>query len=253
MRIAAVGDSFMEGIGDDWPDGTPRGWADRLVANLADRLDEPVYYANFAIRGRILKPIATGQLEAALALDPQPDLLLLNGGGNDMLRPTFSVPRMMALVERAVERCREEGVRLVFVTGPHPTDRLPLAHVMTGRGDEYMAAARELAERTGTPLISNWDDEETREFRYWADDRLHLGPLGHARIAALVLSALGYPTATPPIGEVSAPATPESEAQYRREHVRPYIARRLAFRSTSRGVLPKHPTWHLVGTLQGAR
>src|SRR6188474_1597791 len=114
----------MEGIGDDYPDGTPRGWADRVAEGLAAQLDEPVFYANFAIRGRILKPIATHQLDAALALDPKPDIILLNGGGNDMLRPTFSVRKVMALNERAVRRCREAGVRLVFVTGARPTDRL---------------------------------------------------------------------------------------------------------------------------------
>ncbi|MGC4175000.1 SGNH/GDSL hydrolase family protein [Demequina sp.] len=252
MRIAAVGDSFMEGIGDEvvGPDGVlgePRGWADRVVEQLAQRLDEPVYYANFAIRGRILKPIATTQLDAALALDPKPDLILFNGGGNDMLRPTFNVKKMIRLTELAIDKCREAGVRLVFVTGAHPTERLPLARRMDGRGDAYMDAATELVSRTGNELISNWGDDHIRDARYWADDRLHLGPLGHERVAAAVLTALGYPTDFPDEGDPAPPATFRSEAHYARVHVLPYIGRRLASRSTGRGREPKYATWHLMG------
>lgn len=246
MRIAAVGDSFMEGIGDEDANGEPRGWADRVVESLAARLDEPVYYTNFAIRGRILKPIATEQLDAALALDPKPDLILFNGGGNDMLRPTFSTDKMMRLTERAVDRCREADARLVFVTGAHPTDRLPLARRMDGRGDAYMVAALKLFARTGSEMISNWGDEEIRDSRYWAEDRLHLGPLGHERVAAHVLTALGYPTEEPDPGEPAPPPTFRTEAHYARVHILPYIGRRLASRSTGRGREPKYATWHRV-------
>jgi lysophospholipase L1-like esterase len=247
VRIAAVGDSFMEGVGDEDEHGEPHGWADRVAHALAQRLDEPVYYANFAIRGRILKPIATTQLDAALALDPQPDLILFNGGGNDMLRPTFSVKKMMRLTQRAVDACREAGVPLVFVTGAHPTPRLPLARLMDGRGDAYMEAALGLVARTGNRLISNWGDEDIRDFRYWADDRLHLGPLGHARVAAAVLTALGYPTDPPPEGDPAPGATLRSEARYVRVHMLPYVGRRLASRSTGRGREPKYATWHRMG------
>src|SRR4051794_18422623 len=161
MHLAAIGDSFMEGIGDEYPDGSPRGWADRVAEGLAARLNEPVFYANFAIRGRILKPIATHQLDAALALDPKPDLILFNGGGNDMLRPTFSVPKLMRLTRAAVAKCDGAGVELVFVTGASPTDHLPLAKLMSGRGKAYMDAALDLVASTGSALINNWDDPET--------------------------------------------------------------------------------------------
>jgi lysophospholipase L1-like esterase len=247
VRIAAVGDSFMEGVGDEDSLGVPRGWADRVAEALAERLDEPVYYANFAIRGRILKPIATTQLDAALALDPKPDLILFNGGGNDMLRPTFSVAKMMRLTQLAVDKCRDAGVPLVFVTGAHPTPRLPLARLMDGRGDAYMDAAVALVARTGNQLISNWGDDDIRDFRYWADDRLHLGPLGHERVATVVLTALGYPTDLPPEGDAATPATLRSELRYARTHMLPYVGRRLASRSTGRGREPKYATWHRMG------
>jgi len=236
----------MEGIGDEYPDGNPRGWADRVAEGLAARLDEPVYYANFAIRGRILKPIATEQLDAALALAPKPDLILFNGGGNDMLRPTFSVSKLMRLTRAAIAKCEAAGVPLVFVTGASPTDHLPLAKLMSGRGAAYMEAARNLVATTGNILINNWDDPETSDLRYWAEDRLHLGPLGHERVAANVLTHLGYPTPMPPPGEPAAAPSRDSQREYRREHILPYVGRRLRSRSTGLGVLPKFPTWHLM-------
>jgi len=246
VRIAFVGDSFIEGIGDERPDGTPRGWADRLVEKLAARLDEPVYYANFAIRGRILRPIVMDQLDAALALVPQPDLIVFNGGGNDMLRPTFSVDKVMRLTRIAVAKCDAAGVPLVLVTGANPTDELPLSRLMAKRGSAYMAAVEELVAVTGNQLISNWDDAETHDPRYWAEDRLHLGPLGHERVATVVLTELGYPTEPPHRGDPAAPLTFRSELRYARRHILPYVGRRVASRSSGRKVLPKHPTWHLV-------
>lgn len=85
MRFAAIGDSFTEGVGDEREDGSARGWADLVAAGLAQSLTEPVDYANVAIRGRLIAPIVEDQLEAVLALDPQPTLVTFNGGGNDMM------------------------------------------------------------------------------------------------------------------------------------------------------------------------
>ena len=87
MRYVAIGDSFTEGLGDELPDGSVRGWADRVAAGLAVASGAPVEYANLAIRGRLLEPIVTEQLDAALSLTPPPTLMTLNGGGNDMMRP----------------------------------------------------------------------------------------------------------------------------------------------------------------------
>ena len=94
MRFAAIGDSFTEGLGDEPADGVTRGWADLVASGLAR--GEAVRYANFAVRGQLLEPIVTTQLEAALALSPAPTMLTLNGGGNDMMRPGVDVGRLVA-------------------------------------------------------------------------------------------------------------------------------------------------------------
>src|ERR1700759_2146357 len=104
-RYVAIGDSFTEGVGDITDDGTERGWAVLVAAGLADAEGRPVSYANLAIRGRLMEPIVTGQLDAALALTPAPTLLSLNGGGNDMRRPGGDMERLAHLTERAVRQC----------------------------------------------------------------------------------------------------------------------------------------------------
>jgi lysophospholipase L1-like esterase len=80
----AVGDSFTEGLSDEGPEGTYVGWADRLATILADR--NPVFrYANLALRGKLLREIATEQVPIAIAA--KPDLVTICGGGNDLIIP----------------------------------------------------------------------------------------------------------------------------------------------------------------------
>ena len=72
-RYVAIGDSSTEGLED--PDGAGGyiGWADRLAQHIADVQDEPLEYANLAIRGLRTHDIRVGQLNDALAM--RPDLL----------------------------------------------------------------------------------------------------------------------------------------------------------------------------------
>src|SRR6478735_12808507 len=97
VRYVAIGDSFTEGVGDELPDGHVRGWADLVAQGWADATAQPVEYANFAIRGKLIQPIVEQQLEPALAL--RPTHLSFNGGGNDMLRPKASTARIVAAWE----------------------------------------------------------------------------------------------------------------------------------------------------------
>jgi lysophospholipase L1-like esterase len=244
MRYVAVGDSFTEGVGDEFPDGSVRGWADLVAAGLATVAGSPVHYANLAVRGRLLEPIVTGQLEAALALSPAPTLVTLNGGGNDMMRPACDEDRLAELTERAVRRCAGAGVRLVLLSGADPTGRLPLGPVVHRRGAGLTARLAELADRHDVVFVDVFDDAEIRRPAYWSPDRLHLGPAGHRRVAGLVLAALGHPDAA----HVVAPGPEErrrlrAEAGYYREHVLPWLLRRVMRRSAGAGRTGKHLDW----------
>ena len=244
MRYAAIGDSFTEGVGDELPDGSTRGWADRVAAGLAVARGEAVSYANLAVRGRLLEPIVTDQLEAALSLSPPPTLLTLNGGGNDMLRPRADMALLVHLTAQAVRRCAEAGVRLVLISGPDPSDRLPFGRAVGRRAEALTAGVAELAAAHGLTLVDVFHDVEIRHPGYWSQDRLHLNAAGHQRVAGLVLDALGEEAAAHEVRTDSAETRRLlTELRYYRQHVLPWVGRRLRGRSSGDGRTGKYVDW----------
>ncbi|WP_062202547.1 SGNH/GDSL hydrolase family protein [Demequina salsinemoris] len=245
MRYVAIGDSYTEGVGDELEDGSVRGWADMVAVGLAAATGEQVHYANLAIRGRLLEPIATEQCDAALALDPGPDLMTVDGGGNDMLRPGWDMGRMMDLTRRMIDRTGEAGVRLVILTGAAPSMQMPRADTMLGRARDFTDLVIDhVADLPHASVVDNLVDEEMRRPGYWADDRLHLNALGHSRVAARVLTHLGHETPLPTWdGAGVAARGVTDELRYARRYVMPWIGRRLTGRSSGDGRVPKHADW----------
>lgn len=250
MRYVAIGDSFTEGVGDELPDGTVRGWADLVAAGLGAALaqrGEQVEYANLAIRGRLLRPIVTEQLDAALALRPAADLLTLNGGGNDAMRPGVELAPLVALLEESVRRCSEAGVRLVMLSGGDPTAQLPFGKTIHRRASYLTDATAELCAKHDVTFVNAFGDQELRAPRYWSGDRLHLNSEGHQRVAGLVLHQLGYaPMPTPATTAEAVRRSAAANLRYYGEHVLPWIQRRLQGRSSGDDRDPKHAVWHPV-------
>ncbi|UOR01399.1 SGNH/GDSL hydrolase family protein [Leucobacter allii] len=247
LRYVAIGDSFTEGVGDERPDGSVRGWADLVAQGLADATGAPVQYANLAIRGRLLAPIIAEQLEPALALGPT--LVSFNGGGNDMLRPGTDIAWIAAQTERALRRIQEAGAEPLLLAGANPTGGLPSGARVRAKGDALVAAARGIVERLGIGAFAdNWNDAKLAGRQYWSHDRLHLAAVGHHRVAANVLRALGHPQPRDWIvdaGPIAAPTLRE-QLRYSREHVLPWVGRRLTGRSSGDGRTAKHPAWVTV-------
>jgi lysophospholipase L1-like esterase len=243
VRYVAIGDSFTEGVGDDLPDGRVRGWADLVAQGWADGRGEPIEYANLAIRGRLVWPIVHEQLEPALAL--KPTHLSFNGGGNDMLRPRTSIAHVVAAFDHVLRRCDEEGVQLIVLSGANPSAQLPMARMIQRRGDLLSAAVvARLQARQDVIRALNWPDRELSTPGYWSEDRLHMNARGHHRVAARVLTALGV---EPPSSWWSLPTLPERaplrSSAYYREHVGPWVRRRLTRTSSGDGRDPKFATW----------
>jgi lysophospholipase L1-like esterase len=249
MRYVAIGDSFTEGLGDGLPDGSVRGWADLVAAGLAAGTSETVRYANLAIRGRLLEPIVKEQLDAALSLSPQPTLLSLNGGGNDMMRPGGDMARLAGLTERALQRCRDAGVAVVLLSGADPSERLPFGRVMRKRGEVITDLVAGFAAQYGATFVDVFHDMEIRRAPYWSPDRLHLNAAGHRRVAGMVLGALGHDTAA----HVVDPGPNErrgvlAEARYYREYVLPWLNRRVRGRSSGDNRTGKFLDWVAIDT-----
>ena len=251
---AAIGDSFTEGMGDERPDGTARGWADLVAAALAHAAGGTIRYANLAIRGRLLGPILEQQLPVARDLAPQ--LLSINGGGNDIMRPRVSIDAVADRLVAAAVGASEAGLRTMVVSGGNPTRHLPLGTRIERRGDALADAVRTRLAGTDVVFVDNWFDPRLPELRFWSVDRLHLNARGHAIAASNVLAALKVPIAD----ASAAPGTPRDHtnrdhddlarprtAEYWRQYVLPWIGRRLTGKSSGDDRDPKRPRLDPVG------
>nr|WP_297426089.1 SGNH/GDSL hydrolase family protein [uncultured Actinotalea sp.] len=263
-RYVALGDSFTEGLwdlpdADVAADGPPsdadpracRGWADLLALHLAARHDQPdgdgvLHYANLAIRGRLLRPILTEQVPAALAM--RPDLVSLVGGGNDMLRPTADPDALAARLEDAVGRLRASGADVLLGTGVDAKDS-PLVSRTRSRVAVYNTHIWSIARRHGAHVVDLWGMRSLRDWRMWAPDRIHLTGEGHRRVAQGALVALGLEPDDPRWDDPLAPLPPSPRLErvredvlWFREHVYPWATRRLRGRSSGDTRRPKRPT-----------
>lgn len=243
VRYVAIGDSFTEGVGDEPEPGVVRGWADLVAQGWADAGGAPIGYANLAIRGKLAWPIVEEQLEPALAL--KPTHLSFNGGGNDMLRPRTPLSRIADAFSHVLRRCDEEGVTLILLSGGNPSRQLPMTRLIQRRGDELSAiVAARIAGRDDIVTAYNWPDAELATPAYWAADRLHLNARGHHRVAARVLESLGLEPPQAWWSSTDLPASPRlGRSQYFRQHLGPWVRRRLTGTSSGDGREPKYPTF----------
>ncbi|PYY50279.1 SGNH/GDSL hydrolase family protein [Curtobacterium sp. MCBD17_023] len=243
VRYVAIGDSFSEGVGDDGDVPFP-GWAGRLASGLADHLSGPVSYANLAIRGRLLAGVLDEQLDAALALDPAPTLVTFCGGGNDMLRPGYDVDVLLGRLATAADAVAARGIRLALLSPADPSARLPLGKLINARGDAWAEALTGFARERGLPYVDVSRDPHLRRAEFWSEDRLHMNPLGHQRVADLALHEIaGGPTVTVPAVPDAARTSVTEELRYYRDHVVPWVRRRVTGRSSGDGRVASHGDW----------
>ncbi len=190
VSFVATGDSFTEGLEDDLgPEGRHRGWADRVAAALAAR-NGRLRYANLAIRGRLLDQVIAEQVPAAIALAPA--LISFHAGPNDILRPRVDIPALLGRYEKAVIDLRAGGAQvLLFTVIERVGGTGRAADLMASRFGAFNQAARSVAERHGCLLADMGAATVMEDRRLWHEDRLHLTPDGHARVAAGVLERLG--------------------------------------------------------------
>ncbi|MET9952698.1 SGNH/GDSL hydrolase family protein [Streptomyces sp. NPDC006339] len=240
--LVALGDSFTEGMSDPNPDGSYRGWADVLAGRLAART--PGFrYANLAVRGKLIGQIVEEQVDAAAAM--KADVVTLVGGLNDTLRPSCDMGRVKALLGEAVERLAPSCGTLVLMRSPGRNG--PVLERFRPRMEELFAYVDELAARRGALVVDLYGAPVLGDPRLWDVDRLHLTGEGHRRVAEAVWQTLGLPAEDdwraplPPGVPPAWAARRIADARFARQHLVPWIGRRLTGRSSGDGRAPKRP------------
>ena len=243
-RFVAVGDSFTEGIGDPDPDvpGNHRGWADRVAEVLAQDVDD-FAYANLAVRGKLIAQIAADQIEPAIALSP--DLVSICAGGNDVIRPGTDPDDIAAQLEDAVARLSSTGAAVVLFTGID-TGFTPVFRPFRGKVAIYNENVRAIADRHDCIVADQWALKSIQDMRFFDDDRLHLNALGHHEVARMVLRALNVPNDLQAMQPEPLPTRTWREARaedigWAREHLMPWVLRRLRHQSSGDHVAAKRP------------
>jgi lysophospholipase L1-like esterase len=243
--FVAIGDSFTEGYGDFYPDGSCQGWADRFAGLLAAS-SPGLTYANLAIRGKLLRQVVAEQVPAAVTM--RPDLISLAAGGNDLLRPGADPDLLADAFEQAVSELKTAGCRVLLFSGFDPSG-LPLMRFIRDKCIVYNARIRDIARRHECLHVDLWSMTVLADPRHWCDDRLHLAPEGHRRVALHVAETAGLPVgedwriplAPDPAGAPAWLRARRQDMQWVSSYAAPWIQRRLRGVSSGDGLPPKRP------------
>lgn len=243
-RFVAMGDSFTEGVGDPEAEspGGLRGWADRFAEVLSAN-DEDFAYANLAVRGKLIRQIAEEQVETAL--DLRPDLVSICAGGNDVIRPGSDPDAVADQLDQIVARLRESNATVLMFTGIDVAFQ-PVFRSIRGKVAIFNENVRKVAQRHDCVVVDQWAIEALQDTRYWAGDRLHLNALGHHTIAIAALDALNVPHT---LEALEPPELPErtwrrartEDVVWAKEHLVPWVIRRLRHQSSGDGISAKRP------------
>jgi lysophospholipase L1-like esterase len=187
--FAALGDSFTEGLNDRLPDGSYRGWADRF-ADMVSAHQPGLRYANLAVRGKLLREVASEQVPRAVEMAP--DLVSLAAGGNDILRPRADPDALAATLDQCVGALRGAGCRVLVFTGFDPS-AFPVLRMLRGKTAAFNMYLRAIAEAHDCDVVDLWSMRVLTDPRLWSADRLHLTPEGHRRVALRVCEVAGVP------------------------------------------------------------
>ena len=166
------------------PDGYV-GWADRL----AHHLDAARRAASTCRSATPTSPCAAASSTtwSGRSSTPRwrcsPTSSSMVGGGNDLLRPQVDLDGLAAAARggrgAAPARRRRRAAR---DARPTPADA-GLFKALRGRHAVHTANLFTIAQQHGCYVLNQWGMAALRDWRMWADDRIHLTTEGHRRVA----------------------------------------------------------------------
>lgn len=246
-RFIAVGDSFTEGMCDEIVDGKYRGWADR-IADVMTHQSAEFTYANFAVRGKLIQQVAAEQVPIALTYVTGPETLFsFHAGANDVLRPNYKPEVSLPLYAQTVRKIAASGATILLFTVLERTDRVgKTADLWARRFSEFNKNVRAVAQEVGAMVADANEEGLLSDRRFLANDRLHLNPIGHDRVAQGILEILELPYSVswreplPPADKLSQLNRYKSNGKWFLTFFIPWIWRRLRGRSSGDGRTGKH-------------
>ena len=110
----------------------------------------------------------------------------------------------------------------------------------------YNENLRAIAQRHDAIVADMWSLRELQDPRMWAPDRLHFSPLSHHTIARMVLASLTVENDLEPYAPEALPIRSWRQARaddtgWAREHLMPWVVRRIRHQSSGDNITAKRP------------
>ena len=189
-RFAVLGDSIARGMGDPAEGYLTAAWGGRVAAALARERDG-VTYVNLAQHGAKAADIRDSQL--APALDLEPDLVAVIGGGNDLLAEEFDIAPVKSALDDIVVALTDAGATVVtYETVDFPRAFPdPAFEEFNRRLLDLYAATREIARERGTVHVDIYREPWAAERYLFSADLQHPTMRAQALAASATVRALG--------------------------------------------------------------
>ena len=122
----------------------------------------------------------------------------------------------------------------------------PVFRPFRGKVAIYNENVRAIADRHDCIVADQWALKVVQDPRFFDDDRLHYNALGHHEVARMVLRALNVPNDLEAMQPEPVPVRTWREARgedlgWAREHLVPWVLRRLRHQSSGDHVAAKRP------------